>query len=124
MVTREHRDLDVLVPDRGPPVAMDLLFGRGFSVETDWLPVRVEMGKPGCGWVDLHPLLVQEDGSAIQAALGGESFCYAPDAFTSGCLDGRVIPCISESRQREFHQGYELRPQDRHDIAALDSLHP
>src|SRR5215211_3963197 len=43
----------------------------GYTVETDWRPNRVELCAAGRGRVDLHHLLVDQDGSARQAALDG-----------------------------------------------------
>lgn len=123
-VTREHRDLDLLVRDVDMGRSLDLLGARGYAAETDWLPVRIELGLPNVGWVDLHPLVFDNDGSARQAAFDGEPFYYGPEVFTFGTVDGRRIPCISERRQREFHSGYDFRPQDMYDLASLDALSP
>ena len=122
-VTREHRDLDLLVRHVDLDRSTGLLASRGYVVETDCLPVCIELVAENVGRADLHPLVFGPDGSALQAGLDGDSFYYAPDVFTSGILDGRNIPCLSESRQREFRQGYEFRSQDIHDLASLDALY-
>jgi lincosamide nucleotidyltransferase A/C/D/E len=120
--TREHRDLDLAVDVDTFEVARRTLEAMGFSAETDWLPVRLEMaGGPG-GWVDLHPIRFTNDGDGVQEGLDGGTFAYPAADLVVGNLDGRDVPCISIRLQREFHAGYDPRPQDRHDLNILDHL--
>jgi lincosamide nucleotidyltransferase A/C/D/E len=72
--------------------------------------------------VDVHPVTFDETGHGRQSGLGGGFFEYPPSAFTQGTIASRPVPCLSGSQQREFHSGYELRPQDIHDLAQLDAL--
>ena len=74
--TRAHRDLDVDLEARCEESALAVLAEMGYTVETDWRPNRVELHAPGRGRVDLHPLLIDQDGSARQAALDGGSTCF------------------------------------------------
>jgi hypothetical protein len=55
--TRLHRDLDLALDARDEPVALRALERRGYRVETDWRPVRVELIAEGRGWVDVHPVV-------------------------------------------------------------------
>jgi lincosamide nucleotidyltransferase A/C/D/E len=71
--TRPHRDLDVDLDARSEEPALAVLAEMGYTVETDWRPNRIELHAPGRGRVDLHPLLIDENGSARQAALHGGS---------------------------------------------------
>jgi Aminoglycoside-2''-adenylyltransferase len=50
--TRAHRDLDLAVDARHMATAIQILEGRGYSVETDWWPVRIELAAAGKGWVN------------------------------------------------------------------------
>jgi len=93
-----------------------------YVVETDWRPNRVELAAPGRGWVDLHPLLLAEDGSARQAALDGGFHVFPAAFFTVGSLDGVPVPCVSAEAQRLFHGGYEARAADIHDLDLLARL--
>jgi lincosamide nucleotidyltransferase A/C/D/E len=54
--TRAHRDLDLAVDARHAAIAIQILEARGYSVDTDWRPARVELAGEGRGWVDLHPV--------------------------------------------------------------------
>lgn len=121
--TREHRDLDLAIDAADLSVCLQCLASLGYSRETDWLPVRVEYAAPGRGWIDVHPIAFDVDaGHGRQAGLDGGHFDYPPDAFASGSIQGREIPCLSRSQQRAFHSGYEPRPQDLHDLDKLAAL--
>jgi lincosamide nucleotidyltransferase A/C/D/E len=93
-----------------------------YAVETDWLPVRVEVVAAGRGWVDVHPVRLAPDGSGVQAGLNGTRFDYPADCFAIGSLAGRGVPCLTAARQRLLHTGYETRPQDVHDLGLLTKL--
>jgi lincosamide nucleotidyltransferase A/C/D/E len=120
--TRAHRDLDLLVHADDEAVTLDVLGRRGYVIETDWRPVRVELGRPGGGYVDIHPVTFDRHGNGIQAGLGDMVYRYAASVFTTGRIAAQEVGCISVSRQIEAHQGYPHRPQDRHDLALLVAL--
>jgi lincosamide nucleotidyltransferase A/C/D/E len=121
-VTREHRDLDLLLDARDLDDAVAVLQERGYAVETDWLPIRVELGRaPDC-WVDLHPVVFAADGSGRQTGPEGTWYDYPLGTFTTATLEGREIPCVSVKTQRWAHAGYELRPKDEHDLDELDRV--
>jgi lincosamide nucleotidyltransferase A/C/D/E len=69
--TRPHGDLDVDIDADDEGLAVSVLAELGYRVETDWRPNRVELIAPGRGWVDVHPLIVDAEGNARQAALDG-----------------------------------------------------
>lgn len=46
----------------------------------------VELMAPGRGWVDVHPLVIDDDGTAGQAALGGGWHEFPRSYFTWGHL--------------------------------------
>ena len=119
--TREHRDLDVMVPAQRVEAALEALRGCGYAVTTDWLPVRVEVSH-GARHVDLHPLHLAADGRGWQAGLDDTRFEYPADVWTTGCIAGREVICLTAAKQRELHAGYTHREQDRHDLAVLDGL--
>ncbi|MDX6325937.1 MAG: lincosamide nucleotidyltransferase [Nocardioidaceae bacterium] len=116
--TREHRDLDVLVDRLRLDDCLRVLEDLGYVTETDWLPIRVEVAS-SLGWVDVHPIAIAADGSAVQAGPDGSTFDYPADAFTVATLAGVEIACISRAHQIAFHLGYEPRPQDEHDLRIL-----
>lgn len=117
--TRAHRDLDVAVDAADEERAIGVLQGRGYAVETDWRPVRVELAASALRWVDLHPLRWDETGHGRQADLKGGTFDYPPDAFSVGTLARVQVPCLSRDQQMRFHRGYQPRDIDLHDIDLL-----
>lgn len=120
--TREHRDLDLAIAADAFGMARATLEALGFTAETDWLPVRLEMaGGPG-GWVDLHPVRFDSHGNGLQQGLNGSTFAYPAADLAVGSIAARDVPCISLRLQGEFHAGYDLRPQDLHDLSILDGL--
>lgn len=118
--TRAHRDLDLAVDLRDVEGTVETLTSRGYTTETDWRPVRVEMINPAVGWVDLHPVDFDESGYGRQADIGGGWFEYPPGSFSFGNLGGVVVPCLSQNKQLQFRRGYELRDVDRHDLQLLN----
>jgi lincosamide nucleotidyltransferase A/C/D/E len=120
--TRPHRDLDLALAAENQVVALEVLEGRGYAVETDWRPVRVELAAPGTGWVDVHPVVFDVTGHGRQSDVDGGHFDYPPDAFVTGVLAGHLVPCLSREQQIRFHSGYEPRAVDLHDLALLQGL--
>lgn len=119
--TRQHRDLDLLVDAARLEESLSILAVLGYEVETDWLPVRVEVVAQGRGWVDAHPVRLAADGSGVQAGLNGSSFDYPRDCFRIGRLGNREVPCLTAGHQRLLHTGYEPRAEDLHDLQMLDT---
>jgi len=120
--TRQHRDLDVVVDVERCDEVVRSLLKEGFVVETDWLPVRVEVAHPDGRRIDIHPLALAGDGSGVQQGLDGASFVYPAGCFTTGTVAGSAVPCLTAAQQVVFHSGYEPREQDLHDLALLASL--
>jgi lincosamide nucleotidyltransferase A/C/D/E len=120
--TRPHRDLDLAVDADDLAGAVAVLADLGYDVETDWLPVRLELAARGERWVDLHPVVFDAQGDGRQAGLDGSHFDYPAGELVVGSIEGHALPCISPARQRAFHSGYSLRPQDEADLAELDRL--
>jgi lincosamide nucleotidyltransferase A/C/D/E len=120
--TRFHRDLDLVLDARNETAALRVLERRGYRIETDWRPVRVEMIAEGRGWVDVHPVVFDATGHGIQADVGGGQFDYPPEAFGEGSLGGVRVPCLSRDQQLIFHTGYEPRASDLLDLVQLERL--
>ena len=120
--TRPHRDLDLALEASRLDQAVALLSRLGYHPETDWLPVRLELAATGKRWVDLHPVVFDEQGNGRQQGLDGTSFAYPAADLVVGRIDGHPLPCLSAARQRVFHSGYVPRAVDIHDLALLAEL--
>jgi lincosamide nucleotidyltransferase A/C/D/E len=120
--TRSHRDVDIDFDGTFEEEVLAALLHVGYAIEMDWRPNRVELGAPGRGWIDLHPLVLDDEGNARQAALGGGWHVFPRSFFTVGRLGDVSVPCLSLEAQRLFHSGYAPRAVDRHDLAVLERL--
>lgn len=121
--TRPHDDLDLLHREEQEPQVLDALAGLGFVETLSWRPVRFVLTDPTGREIDLHPLRFAEDGSAEQSSLTpGEPFHYPARCFVTGTILGVTVPCLSAEQQWGFHQGYEPRERDLHDLALLRAL--
>ncbi|MGA9747477.1 MAG: hypothetical protein WBQ50_08485 [Nocardioides sp.] len=120
--TRPHRDLDLAVHAEDHESCLAALARLGYRIETDWLPLRVEVVASHERRVDVHPVRFDAHGLGIQGDTEGVHFLYPPTAFATGRLAGRTVPCLSVAQQELFHSGYELRPQDEHDLRLLATL--
>ncbi len=120
--TRIHRDVDIDFDSRHTDRLLTFLQDKGFIVETDWLPTRAELYNEEFGYIDIHPFVLNGDGTSKQADLRGGWYEFPSDYFGEATLEGRTIPCISWKGQKAFHSGYELRDKDVQDLAVLDEL--
>jgi lincosamide nucleotidyltransferase A/C/D/E len=123
--TRVHRDLDLAldVTHVTLDLALSALETLDYSVETDWRPTRVEVAAPFARWVDLHPVVFDDQGIGWQANADGlPPFRYPPNAFTHGLINGSGVRCLSVAQQLLFHSGYPPRPHDLADTMLLQGL--
>jgi lincosamide nucleotidyltransferase A/C/D/E len=120
--TRPHRDVDIDIDAVFEDAVLTALRELRYGIETDWRPNRVELGAPGRGWVDVHPLVIDDEGNGRQAALNGGWHEFPRSFFTVGRLGDISVPCVSVEAQRLFHSGYELREADLHDLAVLEQV--
>lgn len=120
--TRNHRDIDVNFDAQHTEKLLNLLFEYGYKIDTDWKPVRIELYSEKYGYLDIHPFILNEDGTSKQADLEGGFYEFEKDFFSNAIFEGKTIPCISLKGQKIFHSGYELRDKDKKDIAVLESI--
>lgn len=98
--TREHRDVDINFDARYTDALLRTLVSHGYEITTDWRPVRIELCHPELSYVDIHPFVINEDGTAKQADLEGGWYEFEADYFGSAVFEGRTIPCISAKGRR------------------------
>lgn len=120
--TREHRDVDINFDSRYTEKMLQILKESGYETVTDQSPVRVELHHPQLGYIDIHPFVLNNDGTAKQADLEGGWYEFDADFFGNAIFNGRNIPCISARGQKIFHTGYELREVDKHDMKIIEKL--
>ena len=120
--TRSHRDIDIDFDAQYTEKLLSILFQYGYSIDTDWGPVRIELYSEKYGYLDIHPFVLNEDGTSKQASLEGGWYEFDKDLFGTVHFEGKVIPCISVKGQKLFHSGYELREKDKHDISIIETI--
>lgn len=120
--TRPHRDIDINFDAQYIDKLLSILLEYGYEVDTDWKPVRVELYCEKYGYLDIHPFVLNEDGTSKQADLEGGWYEFDKDLFSNAVFEGKIVPCISLKGQKLFHSGYELRDEDRHDISILERI--
>ena len=67
--SRNHRDIDINFDAQYTQEILTLLKDHGYEIETDWAPVRMELYSEKYGYIDIHPFILGEDGTAKQADL-------------------------------------------------------
>ncbi|WP_435975356.1 nucleotidyltransferase domain-containing protein [Streptomyces sp. Qhu_M48] len=118
--TRDHRDLDLMHRQDQETAVLEALHEAGFVETLNWRPIRFVLTAPDGREIDLHPLIVADDGSAVQASPAPERpFIYPSSCFVTGTIHGTSVPCLSAEQQVSFHQGYEPSERDLHDMAHL-----
>ena len=120
--TRVHRDIDINFDSQSTEKMLNMLLECGYEVDTDWKPVRIELYSPKYGYLDIHPFVLNKDGTAKQADLEGGWYEFEKDLFGNAVFEGKTIPCISVKGQKIFHSGYDLRDKDKHDILILENV--
>ncbi len=119
---REHRDIDINFDERYTDELVERLLEAGYTADTDWRPIRIELYSDKYGYIDIHPFAVDDDGSARKYGPNGEVWEFEPDYFGACEFEGKMIPCLTVKGQMAFHSGYELQGKDEHDIFLLNSL--
>ncbi len=113
--TREHDDLDLVIPSMAVAACRAALEARGFVVERDWFPTAIAFRHVDGRGVDLHPIEPTEDGGGDQVQLDGITRWHYP-APTNGTIGGVRVRCCSLECQVASHLGYEPDDNDRADM--------
>lgn len=120
--TREHGDLDLGVARPDLDAAIAVLRTAGYAVTDDrYVEVTVQLTHTAEGHrVDFHPSTPHPDGGSEQLDFDDNTYYIPPPAV--GQIAGREVRCLPLTTQFHTHQGYELRPEDLHDLDLLHGL--
>jgi lincosamide nucleotidyltransferase A/C/D/E len=121
--TRPHSDLDIVVRREALAAAEAALAAAGFShapEEEPGLPARLVLRDQARRQVDVHPVVFDASGDAWQDLGDGKRGRYRAQGLTGvGRIGGSRVRCITPELQVAHHQGYELSPHERRDLALL-----
>lgn len=119
--SRTHGDLDIFVDATEIETLIAWLSGRRYEVVEDWRPIRVEL-RSDDRVVDIHPMELDAAGDGVQRGFGDETFAHRARDRAVGMIRGRPVVVASAARLVELRSGYELRPEDHHDLELLRDL--
>ena len=119
--TREHDDLDVIVPldqlARLEAALRELGYGVGFASG----PLSFEVVDHEGRQIDVHPVALQPSGDAVYLMANGRTWTYAAGSLTGrGEIAGRTVKCLTPETALVCHStGYTLDGEHQRDVAAL-----
>ena len=119
--TRSHGDVDVFVDVAVVHALIEWLEDLGFAIVEDWRPIRVEL-RAGVRAVAIHPMEIDAQGDGVQRGFGGDIHVHRERDRAVGVIDGRAVVIACADRLEELRDGYELRPQDFHDLEVVRGL--
>ncbi len=118
--TRDHDDLDLVIPlgESGP--ARRTLTALGFELVEDEPTLCFVARDAGDRRVDVHTVTFDDEGGALQRQGDGTFWRYLPEGFSGlGRVDGSEIACLSAEVQILCHLNYEPDETDRRDMELL-----
>ena len=92
--TRIHRDIDINFDAQHTEKLLNVLLNLGYKIDTDWKPVRIELYSDELGYLDIHPFVLNEDGTSKQADLEGGWYEFEKDYFGSVFFETNNKTCI------------------------------
>lgn len=120
--SRAHEDLDLIVPAVRVPAVSRALSALGYDLAIDDTPTRIVFKGGDARQIDIHLLVLDDEGGGFQPLPDG-SVWRCPPAWLTGCglVAGQAVPCLSADGQLAAHTGYALTDKDRHDLDLLQS---
>lgn len=120
--TRPHDDIDIVIEQKDVKPLRDALEARGYSetIRDDSRPINFvlsDTGREAGRIVDFHVIVLDDEGNGDY---GDDKSAYPAWGLTGkGVIDGLKVRTLSPKLLVQFHQGYELRDKDYHDIPRI-----
>ena len=129
-VTREHKDLDLLVLISDLPRYAEIVQSEGFDRKLEWSEsqlIQVDTLHFDSAFVDAHRDGREIDVHVIDIDHEGAVVQFHTDpwplpregAFGVGTIEGVTVRCVSRAAQLAMHSGYELPENHREDVRLL-----
>ena len=119
--TREHDDLDVIVPLDQAEEIESALRELGHQAKRGGAPTSFELVDDHGHQVDVHPVAFQPNGDGVYRMESGEDWTYPAAAFAgTGRIAGRRVKCLTPDIALVCHStGYALDATHQRDVEAL-----
>ena len=132
-VTREHKDLDLLVLISDLPRYADVVQEHGFERKLEWSenrPIDVDALQFDSAFVDAHPdgreidvHVIDVDHEGVVAQFHTDPWPLSQDAVSgAGTIEGVTVRCVSRAAQIAMHSGYDLPEKHREDVRLLQMM--
>jgi lincosamide nucleotidyltransferase A/C/D/E len=132
-VTREHKDLDLLVLIEDLPRYADLVRRHGFERKHVWSEsqaVEIDAAPFDSAFVDAHPdgreidvHVIDVDPRGVVTQFHADPWPLPRDAVSgTGALDGETVRCVTRAAQIAMHSGYDLPERHREDVRLLQEV--
>jgi lincosamide nucleotidyltransferase A/C/D/E len=132
-VTREHKDLDLLVLIEDLPRYADLVRRHGFERKLVWSesqPIEIDAVPFDSAFVDAHPdgreidvHVIDVDPRGVVTQFHADPWPLPRDAVSgTGALDGEKVRCVTRAAQIAMHSGYDLPERHREDVRLLQEV--
>jgi lincosamide nucleotidyltransferase A/C/D/E len=132
-VTREHKDLDLLVLIEDLPRYADLVRRHGFERKLVWSesqPIEIDAVPFDSAFVDAHPdgreidvHVIDVDPRGVVTQFHADPWPLPRDAVSgTGALDGDTVRCVTRAAQIAMHSGYDLPERHREDVRLLQEV--
>jgi lincosamide nucleotidyltransferase A/C/D/E len=131
-VTREHKDLDLLVLLTDLSRYADIVQQHGFERELEWgesQPIEVDGRHFDSAFVDAHPdgreidvHVIDVDPEGIVTQFHTDPWPLPRNAISgSGAIEGTTVRCVTRAAQIAMHSGYDLPEKHREDVRLLQA---
>ena len=119
--TREHKDLDVIVPVTDVARLRESLAAKGFAPKPGGSATNFVLVDPLGREVDVHAIAFDARGTGWFQLPDGRRWPFPPSAFQGqGQVAGRRVRCLSAEAQVQCHgQGYAPTEKDLRDMEQL-----
>ena len=120
--TRPHDDIDIVIEQQDVQTLRDALEARGYTevIRDDSRPINFvlsDTGREAGRIVDFHVIVLDADGNGDY---GDDEGVFPAWGLTGkGTIAGLEVQTLSPQLLVNFHQGYDLRDKDYHDIPRL-----
>jgi lincosamide nucleotidyltransferase A/C/D/E len=131
-VTREHKDLDLLVLLTDLSRYADIVQQHGFERELEWgesQPIEVDGRHFDSAFVDAHPdgreidvHVIDVDPEGVVTQFHTDPWPLPRNAISgSGAIEGATVRCVTRAAQIAMHSGYDLPEKHREDVRLLQA---